>query len=206
MRWLRSPTWSMCRAGRHPDAGAPRTTPPRRAAALHRRRRLPLSAVCHRPGCAALAYLEALYRGRGRMECAIRDAKDTGLANLPSHSFAINSAWLTAVLIATDLLAWAKTLCLNEELANAQPQTAALHPAAYRRGARPIGAAHHPAAGCRLAVDNRPGHRVHPTTRMGPSHRLNRPTPHHRAHTTHPTASPTTARSHIDTTRPRTGP
>ena len=46
-----------------------------------------------------LAYLEALYRGRGRMECAIRDAKDTGLANLPSGDFAINSAWLTLVLI-----------------------------------------------------------------------------------------------------------
>jgi hypothetical protein len=31
---------------------------------------------------ADLAYLEVLYRGRGRMECAIRDTKDTGLANL----------------------------------------------------------------------------------------------------------------------------
>ena len=39
-------------------------------------------------------FLEALFRGRGRVECAIRDAKDTGLANLPSHSFAINVAWL----------------------------------------------------------------------------------------------------------------
>jgi len=31
------------------------------------------------------AYLDALYRGRGRMECRIRDAKDTGLTNLPSR-------------------------------------------------------------------------------------------------------------------------
>jgi hypothetical protein len=44
---------------------------------------------------ADLGYLEALYRGRSRMECAIRDGKDTGLANLPSHDFAINTAWLT---------------------------------------------------------------------------------------------------------------
>ncbi len=44
---------------------------------------------------ADICYLEALFRGRGRIECAIRDAKDTGLANLPSHSFAINAAWLT---------------------------------------------------------------------------------------------------------------
>jgi hypothetical protein len=67
-------------------------------------------------------YLEALYRGRGRVECAIRDAKDTGLANLPSHSFAINAAWLAVVLIASDLLAWMKKLCLEGELARAEPK------------------------------------------------------------------------------------
>ena len=31
-----------------------------------------------------IAYLEALHRGRGRTEQRIRDAKDTGLPNLPS--------------------------------------------------------------------------------------------------------------------------
>jgi hypothetical protein len=71
---------------------------------------------------ADLAYLEALYRGRGRMECRIRDAKDTGLANLPSHDFTINTAWLALVLIAADLLAWLKALCLQGELANAEPK------------------------------------------------------------------------------------
>ena len=71
---------------------------------------------------ADLAYLEALYRGRGRMECRIRDAKDTGLANLPSHDITINTAWLTLVLIAADLLAWLKTLCLQGELASAAPK------------------------------------------------------------------------------------
>jgi len=69
-----------------------------------------------------ICYLEALYRGRGRVECAIRDAKDTGLANLPSHSFAINAAWLSVVLIASDLLAWMKGLCLEGELARAEPK------------------------------------------------------------------------------------
>ena len=39
-----------------------------------------------------IAYLEALYRGRGRAERNICDTKATGLTNLPSHSFAINSA------------------------------------------------------------------------------------------------------------------
>jgi Transposase DDE domain group 1 len=69
-----------------------------------------------------VAFLEALYRGRGRCECAIRDAKDTGLANLPSAEFAVNQAWLVEVLIAGDLLAWAKGLCLDGELAHAEPK------------------------------------------------------------------------------------
>ena len=67
-------------------------------------------------------FLEALYRGRGRCECAIRDAKDTGLANLPSADFAINQAWLALVLLAGDLLAWTKGLCLKGELALAEPK------------------------------------------------------------------------------------
>lgn len=69
-----------------------------------------------------IAFLEAVYRGRGRCECAIRDTKDTGLAHLPSASFAINQAWLTAVLIAGDLLAWLKGLCLAGELRTAEPK------------------------------------------------------------------------------------
>lgn len=67
-------------------------------------------------------FLEALYRGRGRCECAIRDAKDTGLANLPSADVAINRAWLALVLVAGDLLAWMKGLCLRGELAQAEPK------------------------------------------------------------------------------------
>ena len=69
-----------------------------------------------------VTFLEALYRGRGRAECAIRDAKDTGLENLPSADFKVNSAWLALVLIAGDLLAWTKGLCLAGELARATPK------------------------------------------------------------------------------------
>ena len=54
---------------------------------------------------ADIAYLEALQRGRGRAEKLICNAKDTGLANLPSADFAVNAAWLTTALIAHDLLA-----------------------------------------------------------------------------------------------------
>jgi len=69
-----------------------------------------------------VCYLEALHRGRGRAEKRICDAKDCGLANLPSESFAINAAWLTLVGIAQDLLAWIKLLCLDGELARAEPK------------------------------------------------------------------------------------
>jgi hypothetical protein len=69
-----------------------------------------------------ITFLEALYRGRGRCECAIRDAKDTGLAHFPSQSFAINQAWLAVVLLAGDLLAWTKGLCLEGDLARAEPK------------------------------------------------------------------------------------
>jgi hypothetical protein len=69
-----------------------------------------------------VAYLEALHRGRGRTEQRIRDAKDTGLRNLPSERFAINAAWLTLVLIAQDLMAWAGLLCLDGDLTRAEPK------------------------------------------------------------------------------------
>jgi hypothetical protein len=69
-----------------------------------------------------IAFLEALYRGRGRCECAIRDAKDTGLSHFPSQSFAINEAWLAVVLMAGDLLAWTRALCLDGDLQRAEPK------------------------------------------------------------------------------------
>ena len=69
-----------------------------------------------------VAYLEALYRGRGRAEKRICDAKDTGLANLPSASFAINHAWLHVALTASDLLAWSRLLTLDGELTRAEPK------------------------------------------------------------------------------------
>lgn len=69
-----------------------------------------------------IAYLEALHRGRGRAEKRICDAKDTGLSNLPSANFTINAAWVQLVLVAQDLLAWTKLLCLDDELTRAEPK------------------------------------------------------------------------------------
>jgi pyrroloquinoline quinone biosynthesis protein B len=61
-----------------------------------------------------IAVVEALHRGRGRCEPVIRDLKATGLAPLPSADFATNPAWLTAVCLAGDLLAWFRGVCLPE--------------------------------------------------------------------------------------------
>jgi hypothetical protein len=69
-----------------------------------------------------IAYLEALYRGRGRAEKQICDTKTLGLTNLPSHSFAINTAWLQLALVAHDLLAWMKLLVLDGDLTTAEPK------------------------------------------------------------------------------------
>ncbi len=69
-----------------------------------------------------VAYLEALQRGRGRAEKRICDLKDTGLANLPSASFAINHAWMTLALVAHDLLAWTRLVVLDGDLARAEPK------------------------------------------------------------------------------------
>ena len=73
-------------------------------------------------------------------EKRICDTKDTGLSNLPSWSFAINAAWLALVLIAHDLLVWLKLLCLDGELAHAEPKRlryCLLHtPAAITRSSR----------------------------------------------------------------------
>jgi hypothetical protein len=71
---------------------------------------------------ADVAYLEALYRGRGRAERRICDNKDTGLANLPSWSFAINAAWLQLTLIAMDLFAWSSALVFADDMVRAEPK------------------------------------------------------------------------------------
>ena len=69
-----------------------------------------------------IAYLEALQRGRGRAEKLIFNLKDTGCTNLPSADFEINQAWLTTTLIALDLLVWCQHVCLEGDLARAEPK------------------------------------------------------------------------------------
>ena len=68
------------------------------------------------------AHLDARHRAHARVEDRIRCGKDTGLNHFPSRSFAINTAWLTVVMLAVDLLAWAQLLLLQGELAKAEPK------------------------------------------------------------------------------------
>lgn len=53
-----------------------------------------------------LADLEVRHRRRARCEDRIRNAKDTGLANLPLHGFGQNRIWCQIVAMAADLMAW----------------------------------------------------------------------------------------------------
>jgi len=69
-----------------------------------------------------LAALELCHRGHARVEDRIREAKNTGLRNLPFGGYVANEAWLQLVLIAMDLTAWAQHLCLDGPLAAAEPK------------------------------------------------------------------------------------
>ncbi len=69
-----------------------------------------------------IAALELRHRRRARVEDQIRTGKDTGMRNLPFHDFEDNEAWLELSLAAQDLIAWAKVLVLDGELAVAEPK------------------------------------------------------------------------------------
>ena len=61
-----------------------------------------------------LAGLELRHRQHARVEDRIRQAKASGLANLPCHVFQSNAAWLEIVLTAADLVAWAQLIAFTD--------------------------------------------------------------------------------------------
>lgn len=69
-----------------------------------------------------IAVLELRHRRRAKVEDEIRCGKETGMRNLPFAAFEHNRVWLELSLIAQDLLAWARLLCLEGELALAEPK------------------------------------------------------------------------------------
>ena len=58
--------------------------------------------------------LELRHRRRARAEDRIRNAKDTGLTNLPLHDFAQNQIWCALVGLAAELTAWTQLLAFAE--------------------------------------------------------------------------------------------
>jgi hypothetical protein len=62
-----------------------------------------------------LAGLELRHRQHARVEDRIRQAKATGLRNLPFNAFNANSAWLEIIMAATDLVAWAKLIGFTDQ-------------------------------------------------------------------------------------------
>lgn len=60
-----------------------------------------------------LPELELRHRQRARAEDRIRNAKDTGLTNLPLHRFAGNQIWCAIVVLAAELLAWTQMLAFT---------------------------------------------------------------------------------------------
>jgi hypothetical protein len=69
-----------------------------------------------------IAALELRHRRRARVEDSIRIAKETGMRNMPFAAFEHNQAWLEISLIAQVILRWSALLCLEGELAFAEPK------------------------------------------------------------------------------------
>jgi hypothetical protein len=69
-----------------------------------------------------IAALELRHRRRARVEDAIRVGKETGMRSMPFASFAHNQAWLEISLIAQAILRWNALLCLEGDLALAEPK------------------------------------------------------------------------------------
>lgn len=66
--------------------------------------------------------LELRHRRRARVEDAIRVGKETGMRRMPFAAFKHNQAWLEVSLLAQVILRWAARLCLQGELAFAEPK------------------------------------------------------------------------------------
>lgn len=72
-----------------------------------------------------IAGLEIRHRQHARVEDRIRQAKATGLRNLPCRAWNENAAWLEVVLMATDLVAWTKLIAFADHPVLARCEIAA---------------------------------------------------------------------------------
>lgn len=72
---------------------------------------------------ADVAKLELRQRQRARAESLIRDAKATGLSNLPFDDLVNNQVWMQLCFTANDLLAWAQAIGCTGQMRRATPKT-----------------------------------------------------------------------------------
>lgn len=70
-----------------------------------------------------IAALECRQRQRAPAENVIRDAKATGLANLPFDDIVNNDVWMQLCFCANDLLAWSQQIGCAGQLRRATPKT-----------------------------------------------------------------------------------
>ncbi|MDQ3576055.1 MAG: IS1380 family transposase [Actinomycetota bacterium] len=82
------------------------------------------------------AGLELHHRQHARVEDRIRQAKASGLRNLPCRGFAENIAWLETLLAATDLVCWAKILGFTDTPVLAHAEIATFRNLVLHVGAR----------------------------------------------------------------------
>ena len=103
------------------------------------------------PGLVAgqIAGLELRHRQHARVEDRIRQAKATGLRNLPCRAWNENAAWLEVVLMATDLIAWTKLIAFADNPTLARCEVAAFRYAVLHVAARIT----HGARQVRLRID-----------------------------------------------------
>ena len=96
-----------------------------------------------------IAGLELRHRQHARVEDRIRQAKATGLRNLPCRAWNENAAWLEVVLMATDLIAWTKLIAFADNPTLARCEVAAFRYAVLHVAARIT----HGARQVRLRID-----------------------------------------------------
>jgi Transposase DDE domain group 1 len=68
------------------------------------------------------AELDRFHRARANCEDRVRCGKQLGMRKLPFRDFDANEVWLELSLIAQDLVAWSRPLCLDDELRRAEPK------------------------------------------------------------------------------------
>lgn len=70
-----------------------------------------------------IAYIAAMYNGRGRAEQVIDELKRCGLSKLPAQLAELNESWLCASLLAANLTRWSQLMLLNGRWRDARIDT-----------------------------------------------------------------------------------